>query len=105
MANGEAVRAYAASINNKGITETLDQHYFNHPVNVFLKKNSKPENFNELPPELEYDDASEEDFEHTSDEDLEGLEDLGDDDGDDSESDAAAGKAPAKDNDDLEELV
>lgn len=72
---------YAAATNHKSILASLDEHYFNHPVNVFLKKNAMPEDFDDLPPELQYDDADDEDFEHTSagteevdDEDLEEID-------------------------------
>jgi hypothetical protein len=119
--NGNDVRAYAATINHKSIMDTLDEHYFNHPVNVFMRRNSKPDDFDALPPELQYDNASDEDFDHTADEfkDVEDLEDdlddLEDNDGegveidasedDKSEHDSAEnGAAAAKDNDNLEEL-
>lgn len=96
--NGDDVRAYAAEVNNTGILKTLDEHYFNHPVNVFLKKNSKPEDFDATPPELEYDDADFDDLE--DDNDLENMEEVAQDsdDTDTEGSDTDAG------DDDLEEV-
>jgi hypothetical protein len=51
--DGVAVRQYAASTNKKSILDTLDEHYFRHPVKTFEKRNAPPRNFNEMPVEQE----------------------------------------------------
>ena len=70
------MRAYAKAVNNSGVIKTLDEHYFDNPMKLFLKKNAKPEDFDETPPELQYDDDGEYDFEADDLEDLEADDDL-----------------------------
>ncbi len=46
--DGVAVREYAAATNKKSILDTLDEHYFRHPVKTFEKRNTPAPNFDEL---------------------------------------------------------
>jgi hypothetical protein len=50
---GSAVRQYAATTNKKSVLDTLDEHYFRHPLKAFEKRNVPVPNFDELPGELE----------------------------------------------------
>ena len=52
--DGPAVREYAAAVNKKSVLDTLDEHYFRHPVKTFEKRNIPAPNFDEMKVELEH---------------------------------------------------
>jgi hypothetical protein len=52
--DGAAVREYAATTNKKSVLDTLDEHYFRHPVKTFEQRNVPVPNFDEMEIELEH---------------------------------------------------
>ena len=47
--DGPAVRAYAATTNKKSVLDTLDEHYFRHPMKPFEKRSTPVPDFDETP--------------------------------------------------------
>ena len=51
--DGSAVREYAATTNKKSVLDTLDEHYFRHPLKTFEKRSAPVPNSDQIPVEME----------------------------------------------------